>query len=267
MMTFSEASRTAAGQLLSILEERKKQGLLNPADYNRAKALEADIESNSITYELFFSKAHAALHQLLSIPFSDSIALTEKAGLDWTPGIVLANRERPSLLAARAEVDIAGQALRLSKKAAFPKLHLAARYTYQWQLQKSQIVHFDMSTVGLKLGVPLFAGNYYNIAQKKSKLVLEMAKLKEQQTVYDIEKEQADWRNHYTAAANKNKILQKKIAATSDNLRIANLAVKEGVMEFEEFNTIFQEWSKAHVEYLQNLNEGLLYQFLLTQKL
>jgi outer membrane protein TolC len=117
------------------------------------------------------------------------------------------------------------------------------------------------------LGVPLFAGNYYNIAQKKSKLVLEMAKLKEQQTVYDIEKEQADWRNHYTAAANKNKILQKKIAATSDNLRIANLAVKEGVMEFEEFNTIFQEWSKAHVEYLQNLNEGLLYQFLLTQKL
>ena len=56
------------------------------------------------------------------------------------------------------------------------------------------------------------------------------------------------------------------MAATTDNLRIAQLSIQEGIMEFEDFHTVFQEWLRARMEHLQVVNEGLFYQFLLTQK-
>jgi hypothetical protein len=59
--------------------------------------------------------------------------------------------------------------------------------------------------------------------------------------------------------------MQQKLTATADNLRIAQLSIKEGVMEFDDFHTIFQEWLRANMEHLQVMNEGLFYQFLLTQ--
>jgi hypothetical protein len=60
--------------------------------------------------------------------------------------------------------------------------------------------------------------------------------------------------------------MQQKIAVTADNLRIAQLSMKEGVIEFDDFHAIFQEWLRARMEHLQVVNEGLFYQFLLTQK-
>ena len=61
-------------------------------------------------------------------------------------------------------------------------------------------------------------------------------------------------------------ILEDKVANAKDNLRIARLNTKEGVMEFDEFNNIFLEYNRARMEYLQNLADGILYHLLSTQK-
>jgi outer membrane protein TolC len=240
--------------------------VLQPVDYNRAKLLQADIDNTAVNWRLLLTRSIDALRQLLNIPTTDSIALVEKLTINWKLEALTEASQRPAFLAAKTSLMIAEQSLLQSKKAAMPKLSMHARYAYQWQVLKGQTVHFDMSTVGLKFSTPLLAGSFYKTIKKKAAILTEAAKVQEQQSLAQLKKEQADWISHFTAAANKQKSMQQKIAVTADNLRIAQLSMKEGVIEFDDFHAIFQEWLRARMEHLQVVNEGLFYQFLLTQK-
>ncbi|HEV7329429.1 MAG TPA: TolC family protein [Flavisolibacter sp.] len=266
LLALAAESKKTVAQLLTVLELRKKEGVLQPVAYNRAKLLQADIDNNAIQWRLLLAKSMNELQQLLHIPETDSLLLAERFTINWQLTELAEASQRPRFLLAKTASKIAEQSILQSKKATLPKLSLQARYAYQWQVQKGQTVQFDMSTVGLRLSVPLFAGGFYKTAQKRAALLTEAAKADEQQSLAQVKKEQANWMIHFTAAADKQKSLQQKIRATSDNLRIAQLSLEEGVMEFDEFHTIFQEWLSARMEHLQVINEGLFYQFLLTQK-
>jgi len=266
LLFISTESKTTIEQLLSILKQRHKEGILQPIDYNRAKQLQADIDNNSINWSLFLKKSTNELYHLLNVSLTDSINLLEKLSPTWELNEMLEASNRPAFLAVKTSLRIAEQSLLQSKKAALPKLHLQARYAYQWQIQQGQTIQFDMSSVGVRFGVPLFAGGFYKTAQKKAAILTEAAKIQVQQSLAQLKKEQSDWITQFTTAKHKQKNLQQKIAATADNLRIAQLSIREGVMEFDDFNTIFQEWLRTRMEHLQVLNEGLLYQFILTQK-
>jgi outer membrane protein len=126
-------------------------------------------------------------------------------------------------------------------------------------------VEFNTANVGVRLDVPLFQGNYYRSLQHKSKLQLESAKLEQERTRATLTQQQQDWYAQYKAAYSKHTLLENKVATASDNLRIAKLNIQEGVMEFDEFNNIFQEYNRARMEYLQNLADGILYHLLSTQ--
>jgi outer membrane protein TolC len=127
-------------------------------------------------------------------------------------------------------------------------------------------VNFDYSSVGLRLDFPLFQGSYYTASRQRSREQWQLAKLGQQQTANDLARQQSEWWNSYNAARKKDALLQEKQAVAADNLRIAQLNMKEGVMEFEEFNNIFQEYNKARMDFLQNSSDGIVYQLLLSQK-
>lgn len=94
---------------------------------------------------------------------------------------------------------------------------------------------------------------------------LEAAKYDEERTRATLTQQQDDWQTVYQAAYDKHLALQQKVNAAADNLRIARLSVREGVMEFDEFNNIFMEYNRARIEQLQNLADGILYHLLSTQ--
>jgi outer membrane protein len=209
LIALSAESKSKVDRLLTILEQRKKEGVLQPLDYNRAKQLQADIDNSTISWNLLLSKSMNVLHQLLNLSSTDSIALMEKMVGNWRLPALAEASQRPAFLAAKTSSLIAEQSLMQSKKAALPKLSLQARYAYQWQMHKGQTVHFDMSTIGLKFGVPLFSGGYYKTAQQKAAILTEAAKVEEQQSLANLKKEQADWLNHFIAATNKQKACSK----------------------------------------------------------
>ena len=72
---------------------------------------------------------------------------------------------------------------------------------------------------------------------------------------------------NYKTAFTKKDILKEKVAAATDNLRIARLNLKEGVMEFDAFNNIFSEYTRAQIEELQNLADGIVYNVFLTNNI
>ncbi len=270
LVTLNQSNQAVTDQLLIILEQRKNNGVLNPSDYNRSKNLQLDMETIGVEYEKNYSQALTVLHQLLNIPDSVEIVIADslqaKQWLPEPPGTAISNR--PAWKEAALKIAVAEQQLNEIQKAALPKIALNAKYTYQWQMKPSsnQHLNFDYSNVGLRLDFPLFQGNYYKVSRQKTELQLKLAKAMQQQTSNDLTRQQTEWWNGYHAAQKKQLLLQQKLVLAEDNLRIARLNVKEGVMEFDEFNNIFQEYNKAKLDYLQNLNDGIIYQLLLNIK-
>jgi len=270
MMRLNTENIQVVNELMRILEERKRNGILDPADYNRSKNLQLNVETAQRDYEKAWNQCLINLRSLLNIPASISFELRDSiAGFEWPlndyNGTKIAHRPAWNEVTARTEV--AKEYLIESKKAALPKLSLSSRYLYNWQMNSSQNIHFDVGTIGLRLDYTLFNGGYYRRQQKKADLLLQAAYIQQEQTESGLIQQQQEWWNNYTSAFAKKNILQAKVSTATDNLRIARLNLKEGVMEFDAFNNIFSEYTHAKMEQLQNLSDGILYHVMITSNI
>ena len=268
MIGLNEENKKITSELVRIMDERFKNGVLNPSDFNRAKNLQSDLITAGEEYKRLGKQTEIILRSLLNIEQSTSIIINDSLqGFTWS----LLNSDvgnitsRAAYKEALAKLSVAQQALEETKKAALPKLSAYSRYTSNWQMSKEQNVQFDVSTIGLRVDFNLFNGNAIRNQKKRNGLMLQSAKVMQQQTNASLIQQQHEWLNNYITAFNKHNTLKNKINTSADNLRIARLNIKEGVMEFDEFNNIFLEYNKVQVDYLQNLSDGILYYLLLTQ--
>jgi outer membrane protein TolC len=268
LIQLSRSEEEISIELLRILEQRKNNQLVDPADYNRSRNLELDTRSSLIESEENYQLALVRLRELLHLPAAGSLVLEDSISApDWTiaPEEVLPEN-RPGLKSAAARIQVAEQQYKQSKKAGLPALSLNGKFTYQSQFDPSQKLTYVFSNIGLRLDFPIFQGSFYKTSREKSELQLELARISQDQTADQINRQQAEWRTSYESAVKKQDVLQQKLLLTGENLRIARISMKEGVMEYETFNSIFREYIAARMSYLQNLNDGLVYNLLLTQK-
>lgn len=263
----NEENEETADELLRIMTERNEQGVVNPADYNRTKNLQLDVKTARIGYEQTLQQAYNNLNAILT---TDSIVLNEElSDFDWPvmyEGAEVSNR--PAWQESILKVRTAELSLHESRTGGLPDLALNSRYTYNMQTNFEpgfDNIDFNVASVSLRLNVPLFQGTYYHSMAQKSRLQLQSAQLEQERTQAMLTQQQEDWLAQYNAAYKKHKILEEKVTTAKDNLRIAQLNIKEGVMEFDEFNNIFIEYNRTRMEYLQNLADGILYHLLSTQ--
>ncbi len=270
MMRLNAENVKVVDELMRILEERKRNGILDPADYNRSKNLQLNVETAQQDYKKLWEQSLISLRSLLNVPpelpfdLKDSISRFEWPVSEYNDTKI---EHRPAWKASVARADVARQYLVESRKAALPKLALASRYMYNWQMNKTQNIHFDVNTIGLRLDYTLFNGGYHRRQQKKADLLLQSTLIQQQQIASDLVQQHQEWRTGYKTAFAKKKILENKVNTATDNLRIATLNVKEGVMEFDIFNNIFSEYTRAQIERLQNLSDGIIYHLLLTNNI
>lgn len=268
VLRLNDENRAVADELLRIMDERNKAGVLNPADYNRSVNLQLDVRASGISYNKALQQALNNLQSLLSA--RETVVLRDSLdGFRWpvlsTPADIA---NRPAWQEAAMKQRVAEISLKESRQGAFPRLALNGRYAYNMQSKLdggSNNVEFDVANIGLRLDIPLTQGNYYRALRRKSMMQLESAKLEVERTRATLTQQQSDWFQQYMAAYNKRDVLEAKVASARDNLRIARLDLKEGVMEFDEFNNIFMEYNRARMDQLQNLADGILYHLLSTQ--
>jgi outer membrane protein TolC len=256
-------------ELMRIIEVRKKNNIVNPADYNRSQNLFLEVINAGIEYRKLYDltlnnlKVTANINSSETILLKETISDVEAALLREETDI----KKRAAFKQAEAQVAVASQALAASKKLALPKVSFYGRYAYQLQVKpgkETQQVNFDVSSLGLRLDVPLFAGRYYKLQTQKSNEQYQLSKLQQEQVERSLQQEQTTWQTNYNTAISKQPQLKRKTALAADNLRIAQLSFKEGVMEFDEFNNIFLEHLRTQIEALQNTADGLVHKLLLT---
>jgi outer membrane protein TolC len=270
LVLLNQSDLLVTDELMRILTERRANGILNPADYNRSKNLQLDMQAAAIQYDKNYQEALIVLQQLLNLPAKTNLLLSDSiAGKNWqmVPDTISINK-RPSWLAASAGTSIAAQQLRETEKGALPKIAFTGKYTYQWQMKPSadQHVNFDFSSIGIRLDFPLFQGFYYRETKQMNKMQLLLGQSLQTQTANDLNRQQAEWWNSYKSALKRQDMYTQKLSVAKENLHIAQLNMKEGVMEFDEFNNIFQEYNKARIDFLQNYTDGIVYQLLLNIK-
>lgn len=264
----NENAETTA-ELARIMADRYQNGVVNPADFNRTKNLDIDVKNSGYNYDKQLQQAYNNLGAMLNLK-DDSLQLSESLlDFKWPMlqqiGDVTA---RPAWKEADAKLQTAEFALRESRTGGLPRMSLTSRYVYNMQSKfetAGNNVEFNTANVGVRVDFPLFQGMYYRSSINKSKLQLQNAKLEQERVHATVTQQQRDWLALYQAAFNKHTALQEKIQNASENLRIAKLNIKEGVMEFDEFNNIFTEYNRAKMENLQNLADGILYYLLSTQ--
>lgn len=270
LVQLNRSNQQVTGQLLQIMDQRKRNGVVNPADYNRSRNLQLDMQAAGIEYEKNQQQSIIVLKQLLNLPDSVSLILSDSIAATTIPGIETPDSisSRPAWKEAAARLLVAQQQQKEIKNAALPKIGFTGKYTYQWQMKPSagQHVNFDFSSIGLRLDFPLFQGSFYKASRQKAAMQVSLAKWQQQQTINDLVRQQNEWNNNFSAAIKKQTLLRQKAELAADNLRIAKLNMQEGVMEFEEFNNIFQEYNKARLDLLQNTSDGIVYRLLLTIK-
>jgi outer membrane protein TolC len=260
-----------AAELMKILDARNEAGVLNPSDYNRGQNLQLDQMTVSVNYQKSLQQATNALKNLLNLSPDDSLVITDSlAAFSWP---IPANRRgvnsRPALMEATARAEVASIALKESKRAALPKLNLNARYAYNMQTKfedDGRNIEFNSSNINLRLDVPLHQGNYYRSLRKKNALLLQSTEIDKERIASQLGQQEQDWNDQYRSAYEKHMYLEQKLAVISDNLRIANLNMEQGVMEFDEYSNIYMEYNRGRMEYIQNLSDGVLYNLLSTQK-
>jgi outer membrane protein TolC len=257
-------------ELSRIMQERNKYGVVNPSDYNRSRNLELDAQSAGYGYQKQLQQSLNGLNATLNLK-EDSIQLTEDIAVFSWP-LLNSLRDATARAAwkeAECKLRIAELSLSESRKAGLPRMSLSARYMYNMQSKfetSNGNVEFNNANIGARIDFPIFQGNFYRSTWRKNRLQLDAAKLEQERTHATLTQQQKDWYASYTTAYNKHTVLEQKVKNASDNLRIAKLNIKEGLMEFDEFNNIFMEYNRARMEQIQNLADGMLYYLLSTQK-
>ncbi len=269
VLSLNDENAETTAELTRIMADRYENGVVNPSDFNRTKNLDIDVKNAGYNYTKQLQQAYNNLGAMLNLK-EDSLQLSESlADFKWPVLQQLGDvTSRPGWKEADAKLKTAEFALRESRTGGLPRMSLTSRYVYNMQSKFETIgnnVEFNTANVGVRVDFPLFQGMYYRSSINKSKLQLQNAKLEQERVQANLTQQQRDWFALYQAAFNKHNALQEKVHNASENLRIAKLNIKEGVMEFDEFNNIFTEYNRARMENLQNLADGILYHLLSTQ--
>ena len=266
----NDENEVTSKELISIMQQKSKEGVVNPSDYNRAKMLDLEVQSSSANYDKALVQSLHALKALMNIPeekelvIDDSLSISKAAKREQ---VSLENR--PAWQEAWMKEEIATLSWKETKNASLPKLNFTTRYAYNMQTKwngTGQKSEFDYCNVNLRLDVPLYQGNYFKAYRQKAKLNLDIATLEKEKVNNQLAQQQSDWETQFQTAQNKQSLLKDKVAAAADNLRIARLSMKEGVMEFDDFNNIFMDYNRAKMEQIQNTADCVLYYLLTTQK-
>ncbi len=263
-------NKQIAARLMKIMDDRKISGILDPADYNRSKNLELDVLKQGIEYERMIHEARNNIRTLINLPDTVAYSIVDSLPAFSWPVVTRQVDDvngRPAWKEVNSRVMVAEKSVEESRKNAYPYMSFYSRYVYNWQMKfKDNVnVDFDVSTIGARLDIPIFQGNYHRSMQRKSNYLLESAKLEKEKVYFNLLQQQKEWNNNYRKAFDQHYILQEKTTVADDNLRIAALNLNEGIIEFNIFNEIFLEYNRSRLEYIQNLLDGILYYQLLTK--
>ena len=189
-VTFAEAEEKAFKRQFEQAEQRFEVGLTAVTDVHEARATYDNARARAIVARNDLEDAKEALRELTGVYFEEydrlqeSLPLVEPDPINVEEWVDMALQNNPSVLAARASVDVAEANMRFARSGHFPTLDLVAGYN---QFTNEQYVYRDFvngvelttdlevtdTTFGLILDIPLYEGGRVSAQTRQARYLLD----------------------------------------------------------------------------------------------
>lgn len=265
----------ANDSLVQVAHARFTNGVIEPLEYNRIKAIFLESQYQLSESESQYHKNINSLKVLMGVNEKDSLLLTEEIGSTLStesPTSLTATVDqsaRYKLSSARilqSEQDWKRQRTRL-----YPELSLFARYTRQTFSNEFDVFGgnqpwFDVAVVGVRAEWSLFSGFNRQASIRQASLQAKIAQrdaaLISLQTQRDLDDLQ---RNHQSAAFGLDRYTE-HFQLNRINHAAASEKYKQGVYTMDQFITVYQEMVRSQNQYLSRLANYLVYDSIIRIK-
>jgi outer membrane protein TolC len=256
----NQKNLNVADSILSITEQRYKEGIIDLAAVNLSKISANNIRQTIISNEMVLHQYYTELKILMGLQLEDMLQITEELKLTNVSFIELKelnpdkNLEIYNLQLQQSEIDIK------TKRASFyPKLSTSGYFGYQ-QFKDDFVVAFDDNAwkpynyIGLNLSIPIF-NSYANKGN------LKIAKVNQQinEQVLETENMKSKMKDNQLLTDYENSLEQLKLSKQNHELFKQNAdfsynKYKEGIIGIDSYYKSFEDYLKAENSYLNSLS-------------
>lgn len=189
-VTFAEAEELALQRQFEQAEQRFEVGLTAVTDVHEARASYDNARARAIVARNNLEDAKEALRELTGKYFEDYDALQEVLPLvepdpnDAEGWVEIALQNNPSVLSARAAMDVAEANMRLARSGHFPTLDLVASYNrfidnkrnFRFSLEDDPVVtdlENNDASLGLVLDIPIYQGGRVSAQTRQARYLMD----------------------------------------------------------------------------------------------
>jgi outer membrane protein TolC len=275
-ITISKILVNAADSLLDAADIRLANGLIEPMEYNRVKAVQLESLQQLRAHQGSYVKNLNALKLLMGVNSSDTLLLTENISesvlLNSKPSelyITISSLPRYHLLSYK-NLQAAEDAKR-QRARVLPELSLFARYTKQSFSNEANMfannqAWYDVGVVGLRAEWNLFTGFNRQASIRQSSLQASIAEQELKNFTLLANKESEELKiNHQVAAHAVGRFIE-HFSLNTENYRIAGEKYKQGVYTIDQYITIYQELVRSQNQYLNSLANYLVYESIINTR-
>ena len=261
----------SADSLLKAAAVRLENGLVEPLEYNRVKALYLETVSQLRESEGAYKKNLNALQSLVGVKSADTLVLTEKLNAAIQNGsgtsLELNYQQLPryKMLTARrlqSQADLKKQQAKI-----FPEVSLYGRVSRQSFSDEVKFNEwFDIAVVGLRAEWNIFTGFNRQSTIHQSSLQLQQAQWEQENYSLQAEKELQELTiNHQVAAHGLNRFTE-HYTINLANHKIAGEKYTQGIYSIDQYVTIYQEMVRSQNQYLTKLANYLVYESMVQSR-
>jgi outer membrane protein TolC len=273
-MILNDELTNAADSLLSAAQVRLDNGMIEPLEFNRVRALH--LESLYYLKESAgaFKKNIDNLKILLGLSSTDSLTLSETIGLNpaTSPSALTISEEQlPRYRVFQAKKDQATADVWKSKAKVLPELSLFGRVSRQTFSNGSNIFSgdqpwFDVAVVGLRAEWTIFSGLNRQSQIRQSTLQQQVSEKEFENYRLQAQNENESLKiNHRVAAYGLEKYLE-HYQLNVANHRIAGEKYNQGIYSIDQYVTIYQERVRSQNLYLAKLANFMIYESMIQSR-
>lgn len=260
----------SADTLLQTASVRLQNGMIEPLEYNRVKAVW--LESLQQWNESLASVKNRMerLRTICGISGPDSILIVEdlhpvvtEVPLEPT-GLSINFRHVPRYTMAVQQQRLREVEWQQSRAQVIPQISMFARYSRQsfgeqLNLFPSEVPWFDIGVVGLRAEWILFSGLGRQASIRQGSLRLQASGFELEKTQMQVDQELLSLQRNHTVAMKGVKHYAEHFTLNSANYSLAGLKYREGVYTIDQYLKIYQEMVLSQNLYLGKLADFLVY--------
>jgi outer membrane protein TolC len=266
----------ASDSLLKAAEVRLSNGLIEPLEYNRVKAIKLESEQQLQESQTSYERNINLLKSLAGIHLKDTLILTENFSQIVTDhasssALTVSGSALPRYHMLAYRKRQAQEELKRSRSKILPELSLYARYARQSFSNEANVFGsdrpwFDVGVVGLRAEWNLFNGFNRQATIRQASLQSQIAHEELQAYTLQADKELEELRINHLLSAESLQRYSAHYQLNSDNYQIAGEKYAQGIYTIDQYITIYQERVRSQNQYLAKLANYFIYESLVRSK-